>query len=132
MLPSAKTLASLGCRRLLTSAFNSAVPAHRRDIAKIINNNNVRLGVFPPRRGFFWKRDGKNESNDVRFRKDQIPHEDTEFKGEDLYGNRYYEAPRVDSGRYLKTHRWMEPGTLEEVQDDDFDGLGAFNRGYRR
>ena len=48
--------------------------------------------------------------------------EGTVFMGEDFHGNKYYEAPRGESGSYLKIRRWMEPP--EEITDDDYEGLG--------
>ena len=59
-----------------------------------------------------------------QFTKDLIDHpEGTVFKGEDFYGNKYYEAPREDNGKYLKTRRWMEPAQASDVSDEEFDKL---------
>ena len=58
------------------------------------------------------------------FTKDLINHpEGTVFKGEDFYGNRYYEAPRDNDGKYLKYRRWMEPAQAAEVSDEEFEKL---------
>jgi len=45
------------------------------------------------------------------------------FKGEDFYGNKYYEAPRGERGKYLKTHRWMEPAPSADLSDEEFSKL---------